>query len=137
MVHPSEVSPKIRVLFVDDSPDITAALGGCIDHEPDMESAGSLASADDLASEIRTRRADVVLIDMTMPGRKPLEALREVKKARVIVFSGRSDQEAIESAAEAGASGFLSKSAEVPVILAAVREVAGRNAGDTGFAVWR
>lgn len=55
------------------------------------------------------------------------------KASRVIVFSGRDDQDAIESAARAGARGFLSKDAEVPEMLRAIREVAR---GTIPFGVW-
>jgi len=131
----------IRVLCVDDSRDITSILGRCIDHEPDMESAGSLETADDLAAEVEKRRVDVVLLDMTMPGKDPLEALREVKMrakgARVIVFSGRDDPDALDSASEAGACGLLSKNAKATVILAAIRQMAESYAGDPPFGVWR
>lgn len=137
MTAHSDIVPKIRVLCVDDSRDITAMLGRCIEHEPDMECAGCLDTANDLASEVDQRRADVVIMDMKMPGKEPLEALRDVKDARVILFSGRDEEDAIERATEAGASGFLSKDAEIPVILGAIREVAGRRAGEAGFGVWR
>jgi DNA-binding NarL/FixJ family response regulator len=132
-------SRPIRVLCVDDSRDITATLGRCIAREPDMESVGSLHSADDLVRQVDERRADVVLLDMTMPGKDPLAALRDLRAhaaARVLVFSGRDDQEAVEMAAEAGASGFLSKDAKIPVMLDAIRQVARSGAGEMPFRVW-
>lgn len=137
--------PKIRVLCVDDSRDITTVLRQCLDREPDMECVGTLHSADDLVSQVSERRPDVVLLDMTMPGRNPLAVLRELggvaagnhRGVRVIVFSGRDDQEVVERAAEAGARGFLSKDAEVPQILGAIREAAQRTGNPVPFGVWR
>ena len=146
---------RIRVLCVDDSRDITASLGRCIDGEPDMESVGCLDTADDLSEEVEKRRPDVVLLDMKMPGRDPIAALRALtanaalhggpaggagrgrggsRATRVIVFSGRDDQDAEDKSAAAGACGFLSKGAQVPVILGAIREVAR---GHASFGVWR
>ena len=130
---PSAVSAKIRVLCVDDSPDITELIGRCIEREPDMESVGCLDTAEDLATEVERVRAAVVLVDMKMPGRDPLDAVREVRRARVIVYSGRDDPDAVDSAAKAGACGFLSKDAEVPVMLGAIREVAR---GGIPFGIW-
>ncbi|HYD00244.1 MAG TPA: response regulator transcription factor [Phycisphaerales bacterium] len=121
---------KIRVLCVDDHADIPEMLGRCIAAEDDMECAGALHTADNLAAEVRQTRADVVLLDMTMPGKDPLEALREVSVAaqsagrspRVIAYSGHDDSQSIERAMNAGACGYLSKDAEVTVVLAAIRD---------------
>ncbi|MBX3379992.1 MAG: response regulator transcription factor [Phycisphaeraceae bacterium] len=141
----------IRVLCVDDSADITAMLALCIEREADMESVGSLSAADDLLIEAKRSRADVVLLDVGMPGMDALEMLRKliainpprcgegdeteskVRPVRVIVFSGHSDQKTVDDAAKAGACGYLSKSVEIPVILEAIRQVAH---GEESFRVW-
>ena|ERR1043165_3540438 len=133
-------STKIRVLCVDDSEDIPEMMRRCIEHEPDMENAGSLNATGDLLAEVKRTRADIVLLDMNMPGEDPLEALREVAAAergggaegagaRVIAYSGRRDEAAVDRAAKAGAWGYVSKDAEIPRVLDAIREVAqGRTA---------
>jgi DNA-binding NarL/FixJ family response regulator len=135
-------SAKIRVLLVDDHEDISAVLARCISAEPDMESAGTLNRADELATEVARSRADVVLLDMTMPGRDPLTALRELAAAqggepsvRVIAYSGHDDRESIEKARSAGACGYLSKDAEITVLLQAIRDAAAGKApsGSTTF----
>lgn len=140
----------IRVLCIDDSRDITQLLGQCIEHQPDMKSVGSLSSANNLRAELEKSHPDVVLLDMSMPGDDPLVALRELTDAaragsganagggehravRVIVFSGRCDKDAVDLASNAGAWGFISKDAQIPVILEAIRVVA---AGNVAFGVW-
>lgn len=134
---------KIRVLCVDDSPDITTILGQCIGREPDMSSVGALCCADDLLMQVKKLRPDVVLLDLTMPGKDPLEVLgqlAEVQDAgelvRVIVFSGHDDQRVMKVASKAGACGFLSKHADVPVILDAIRGAAKWNKGTDKFMLW-
>ena len=122
------------MLFVDDHRVLAESLALCIELEPDMTCAGCLHTADHLAEEVEKLRPDVVLLDLMMPGKEPLEALREVKGTRVIVFSGRDDQETLASAAAAGASGFLSKGAEILVMLEAIRAVARE---DAAFRVWK
>jgi len=132
MQSSSPGTSKIRVLCVDDHADIPEMLGRCIAAEPDMECAGALHTADNLAAEVRQTGADVVLLDLTMPGKDPLEALREVaaassppgKPPRVIAYSGHDDSQSIERAMNAGACGYLSKDAEVHVVLAAIRDAA-------------
>lgn len=137
-------STKIRVLCVDDHTSLPEMLGLCIAAEPDMVSVGSLHTADDLTAEVERTNADVVLLDLSMPGKDPLDAVRELAAARrngvggrrsvggahVIAFSGRSDQRALTSAIEAGVKGYVSKIAEISSVLRAIREVAH---GNTAF----
>lgn len=141
------------MLCVDDSRDFTSILGRCIDGEPDMECVRCLDTADDLAAEVERRRPDVVPLDMKMPGREPMAALHEMTAGvtlhgelgggagswttRVVVFSGRDDQDAADTAADAGACGFLSKDAQVPVILGAIRAAARGKVEHIPFATWR
>lgn len=130
---------RIRVLCVDDNEDIPEMLSRCIAAESDMESAGWLHSADDLVAEVARSRAHVVLLDLGMPGRDPIAAVRELAASRpapaseagtgghgvrVIVYSGRSDQQELDRAINAGAWGYLSKGAEISIVLHAIREVA-------------
>lgn len=139
---PQSVPQPIRVLCVDDSGDVRDALSHCISMEPDMESVGSLDCADEVPDVVEKTHADVVLMDMRMPGKDPLDVIAELTSAesnkgrpvRVILFSGLNDSETIDAAFTAGANGFLSKSASIPTILDAIREVAKEEAT---FGVWR
>ncbi len=142
---------RVRVLCVDDNSDVAAVIGRCVALEPDMESAGSLPCADNVVAVVRETRADIVLMDMFMPGKDPLVAVRELVAAhppfcgappdpgvfrpvRVILFSGCDDAAVVDSAVDAGACGCLSKSASIAVILGAIRSVAS---GAAAFGVWR
>lgn len=119
---------NISVLCVDDSPQMTRLLERVIELEPDMTSVGSLLSADHLADEVQKRSPSIVLLDLTMPGRDPLEVVRELSlccpDTRVIVFSGHSDPEYEQAAVAHGAWGFVLKDGGVEPILDAIREVA-------------
>lgn len=130
-VHSGPAQPT-RVLCVDDNPDMTAAMRMLIDTEPRMECVGCLSSADRLVHELRRLRPDVVLLDATMPGKDPLQAISEIAAEfpaiRTIVLSGHDDPAFIERAGSAGARGCLSKRDEPGTILRAVREVAAGNA---------
>ena len=123
----NEAQP-IRVLCVDDSPQMTRLLERVIQLEPDMNSVGSLQSADDLASEVRRLAPNIVLLDLTMPGRDPLDVIRElsgcVPDTKVIVFSGHSDPEYEQAAISHGAWGFVLKDGGIEPIIEAIREVA-------------
>lgn len=117
----------VKVLCVDDNPDLGRLYRVVIDAQAGMECVGCLDSADGLVGEVRRTGAEVVLIDLTMPGKDPFEAIRElaaaVPSARAIVFSGLDDAATVDRAVEAGAWGYLSKSREIQDVVAAIRRV--------------
>ena len=118
----------IRVLIVEDSPDLAVLMGRMIQREPDLEEAGIVYSADGLAREVEGHLANVVLIDLTMPGTPPVRAIDELTRAqpacRVLAWSGYDDPQTITSAMEAGAHAYVSKSCGMSDIIAAIRKVA-------------
>lgn len=124
---------KIRVLLVDDNSEAAEMLGRCINHEPDMESAGWLTNADVLGEQAASRQADVVMLDLAMPGKDPLDALREMTsqsagesehRAQVIVYSGHKDEQTRQLAFAAGAWKFMDKGAPISDVLEAIRSSA-------------
>ncbi len=139
--HSASVSAtKIRVLCVDDSRDITEVLKMVIDAEPDMECVGCLASADNLIAEARRMSTTpsnssptplVMILDASMPGKNPLQAMRELAAAlpwvRTIIYSGHDDKAFTDLAFAAGARGCVSKCEDPIAITQAVREVAARS----------
>jgi DNA-binding NarL/FixJ family response regulator len=124
---PPMPTDTVKVLCVDDNPDLGRLYRVVIDAQPGMQCVGCLDAADDLAVEVERSRPDVLLIDLTMPGKDPLLAIRELSKShpetRAIVFSGLDDPATIDRAIEAGAWGYVSKSSEIQDVLAAIRRV--------------
>ncbi len=122
-------SSDIRVLCVDDSQDIATVLQMVVEAETGMCSVGLLNRADGLVDEAVRSSPDIVLLDLKMPGRNPLEALRDLSvrcpAVRVIVFSAFDDARAVEEATAAGAWGYLRKGCALPDIVQAIRSVAG------------
>jgi two-component system response regulator DegU len=118
----------IKVLCVDDSPDIVELLQVAINREAGMRSVGTLTDTDELASRLVEMNPDVVLLDLTMPGRNVIELIREARDScpdvRFIIFSGRSDQDLIDQAMGAGAWGYICKDRELSELVRAIREVA-------------
>lgn len=118
----------LRVLLADDSPDIVRVIECFIQNEPDMTVVGVLGSADGLLAAIIEAEPDVVILDLTMPGKPPLEAVREAcdahPQARALVCSGYDNPRDVESALDAGAWGFFSKHAGLEGITTMVRDVA-------------
>ncbi len=119
---------RTKVLCVDDSADIARLCQRIVDDEADMECVGLLSCADGLIEKVLQVRADVVLMDLTMPGKDPLMAIRELTVAapwcRVLGFSGYDDPARVESLVEAGAWGLVSKDSDPKRVTAAIRRVA-------------
>lgn len=122
-------SGKINVLVVDDAQDLTILYLNLINSEPDMACVGTLDSADGLTEEVDGKHVDVVLLDFTMAGKPPLEAIGELAesspKTRVLVFSGYDDPATLNKALDAGAWGLVSKHEDPMSVITAIRRVAG------------
>jgi DNA-binding NarL/FixJ family response regulator len=124
----SKAEQSTKVLCVDDSPDIGGLCRRLIDSEADMQCVGVLHTADGLVDHVEQVRPDVVLLDLTMPGKDPVDAIRELAISapwcRVLAFSGHDDDERLLSITEAGAWGLVSKGADPTQLTAAIRRVA-------------
>jgi len=119
---------KIKILFVDDSQDISELYDVAFNAEDDMEGLGFLLSADNLSEEVSKKNPDIVVLDLTMPGTDPLKALKDVSvkfpEVKVITFSGYNDPETVSRAMEAGASCHLSKDSDLDEMLKTIRKLA-------------
>jgi DNA-binding NarL/FixJ family response regulator len=120
---------RTRVLCVDDSPDVARMLERLLRDERDLESVGVLHSAEGIVDEVLGRRADVVVLDLTIPGCDTLAAIcalaGRAPACRVIAFSGYDDPETRADVARAGGWGLVSKHGEPRDILAAIRRAGG------------
>lgn len=121
------VATQIRVLCVDDHAFLTDGLAARINLEWDMTCVGCLSSAERLVEEATRLRADVVLLDLQMPGPDALEALAELKRdnerVQVIVLSAHVRDHYIDQALQTGATGYFSKSDSPDAIISGIRTV--------------
>jgi two-component system chemotaxis response regulator CheB len=91
--HRAEREPRerVRVVVVDDSPTVRAVLMRLIAAEPDLELAAAESSAEAALATLRRIEADVILLDLDMPGIGGLEAIPQMLKAadpaRILVVS--------------------------------------------------
>jgi len=126
---------RTRVLCVDDSPDLADMLARLVGASPDMINVGTLGSAERIVEEVILHRADVVVLDLTMPGPDPLAAIgllaKHAPKCRVIAFSGFDDPGTRQAVRCAGAWDLVSKRGEPNDIIVAIRRVAGQRGGPT------
>lgn len=117
------------MLCVDDNPLILESLGLKLSLIGGFDWLAPLSGVENFIMDVRASRPDVVLLDLDMPGRDPMEALAELTQtgtdAKVIIFTGHTRVSLFDSSIEAGAWGCLSKHADVSAIVAAIRRVAG------------
>jgi len=117
-------------MCVDDNQQVGEAIERAIvKAAPKMEWVGWVESADDLVMAVQRAEADVVLLDVDMPGRDSITALGELSAmpaplpTRVVMLSGHVRPDHINRAIEAGAWGYLSKNQTMEALLDAVRRV--------------
>jgi two-component system response regulator NreC len=126
----SSADARLRVLCVDDNTDFANLFANILCFEEDMTSAGTLTSADDLEAAVERHKAQVVLLDLTMPGRPPFEALASLARLRpdvaIVAFSGFDDDETRERVLKAGARGLISKSVDPHSVVATIRALCRR-----------
>ena len=115
----------IRVVVADDQHLIRRGLCAIIDAEADLRVVAEASDGSSAAREAATHRADVVLMDVQMPGVDGIEGVRLVHEsrpeARVLMLTMFDLDEYVFGALRAGASGFLLKTATPAELAAAVR----------------
>ncbi len=118
----------IRCLVVDDHPVLCKGLANALAGEEDIEVVGQATDAQEGMRIGRNRRPDVVVMDIQMPGMGGLECCAELRAfespPQVILYTAFDDASLLDQALEAGASGFVLKSAPTSDVVRAVRAVA-------------
>lgn len=122
----------VRVFVVDDQPLIRSGLRMVLGSQPDVEVVGESGDGADAVRRLTGPArvvADVVLVDVRMPGLDGIEVTRRLlaapggERLRVVVLTTFDVDEHAHAALRAGASGFLLKSAPPETLVAAVRTV--------------
>ncbi|MFE0253202.1 response regulator [Streptomyces sp. NPDC059010] len=124
----------IRVLLADDQALLRSAFRVLVDSEPDMEVVAEASDGAEAVLLAKEERADVVLMDIRMPGTDGLAATRMISAdptlahVRVVILTTFEVDDYVVQSLRAGASGFLGKGSEPDELLAAIRVAAGGEA---------
>lgn len=124
----------IRVVLADDQELIRAGFRVLIDTAPDLSVVGEASDGRSAIELLRSERADVVLMDIRMPGLDGLAATHEISSdndlagVKVIILTTFELDDYVIRALQAGASGFLDKGVSPDDLLAAIRTVAAGDA---------
>jgi len=118
---------KIKVMVVEDQPQILKSLLKLLNESPEVEVIASALSGEAALAELTRVRPDVILQDLGLPRMSGIEVTREVKTrwpgVEVLVFTVFDEEEKVIEAVKAGASGYLLKGASASKVVEAIREV--------------
>lgn len=128
----------LRVAIVEDDPHLRSEFTRLIEQAPDMTCACNCASAEEALPLLSagTPAADVVLMDINLPGISGIECTRRIRGGatppQVVMLTTFDDSTTVFDALKAGASGYLLKRSAPADILDAIRDVASGGAPMTG-----
>lgn len=123
----------VHILVVDDHVVVRSGLIALLDGKHDISVIGDAADGDEAIAKALELRPDVVLMDFSMPpGKDGLTATIELKKllpdTEVLILTMHDDDEYLFRAIQAGASGYILKSAPHEELITAIQSVAQGNA---------
>ena len=129
----------IRVLLADDHGVVRKGVRDFLEEEPDLEVVGEAVDGAQAVDMALALQPDVVVMDIKMPQLSGIEATKRIKAAapqvRVLALSAYDDDPYVWGLLEAGASGYVLKTAESRELISAIRAVAaGHSALDPQIA---
>ncbi len=118
----------IRILVVDDHAVVRHGLRQILAEAPEKFAVGEAAHANEAIRKIRAERWDMLLLDMNLPGKSGLDALKQIKsewpEMKVLAFSIDPEEHYALRVLRAGAAGYITKSSPPETLLCAIRRVA-------------
>jgi two-component system invasion response regulator UvrY len=123
------IPSMIRIIIADDHAIVRAGLKQFLAAEKDMVVTGEAADGMETLACVRKAECDVVLLDISMPGKNGIDTLRQLKRSRpdlpVLILSAYSEEQFAVSLLRAGANGYISKETASDQLVAAIRTVIG------------
>lgn len=122
------MSKPIRVLIADDHAIVRQGLRQILSDTPDLTVAGEADNGVEAVQMVRGGEWDVVLMDVSMPDRNGIDALKLIKKEYprlpVLILSMYPEEQYAIRALKAGAAGYLTKQSAPDLLVTAIRQVA-------------
>jgi DNA-binding NarL/FixJ family response regulator len=118
----------IRVIIVDDHAIVRQGLKRILSETPDMTVAGEAENGVEALKKIREGEWDVVLLDVSMPGRNGADTLKQIlsenRGGKVLILSMYPEDQYAVRLLKAGASGYMTKETAPEELVEAIRKVA-------------
>lgn len=120
---------SLKILIADDHPIVRQGLKQILASESDVVALGEAETAQKMLELSRKQHWDVVVLDITMPGRSGLDVLKELKHERpklpVLVLSAHPEDQYAVRVLKAGAAGYMTKERAPEELIKAIRKVLG------------
>ncbi|MDX9995513.1 MAG: response regulator transcription factor [Rhodocyclaceae bacterium] len=118
-----------RVLIADDHAILRAGIKHLLSEHPDITVAGEACNGQEVLARVRAEPWDVLVLDMTMPGKSGIELIKQLKqiapKLPILILSMHKEDVYAVRALKAGAAGYLCKDNAEDQLVAALRKVTG------------
>lgn len=118
---------RIRILIVDDHPVVRAGLTSMLGTQKEIEVIASASSGEEALESLEKTAADVILLDLRMPGLSGVKTIQEIRRSgplpRIIVLTSFETDEDIYRAIQAGAQGYLLKDTSLKEMIEAIKNV--------------
>ncbi|MGH7491392.1 MAG: response regulator [bacterium] len=118
----------IKVLIADDHPIVREGLKLIIRATPDITVAGEASNAQEVLDQVMLQDFQVVLLDISMPGRNGLDILKQLKSMKPglhhLILSTHPEEQYALRALKSGASGYLTKDKVPEELINAIRKAA-------------
>ena len=122
------MNEKLKVLLADDHAIIRDGLKQILADTADLVVAGEAANGIELMQRVHDQHWDVLVLDISMPGRSGLELIHLIKNEKpelpILVLSMHHEEQYAVRALHAGAQGYITKESDGEVLVAAIRRVA-------------
>ena len=119
----------ITVMLADDHTLLREGLRRLLEQAGDISVQGEAANGAEALKLLGQRAWDLLVLDMSMPGRNGVDLIRQIKSGHpdvpILVLTMHGEQQYAIQAIKAGASGFLTKDIAAEELVQAVRKVAG------------
>jgi DNA-binding NarL/FixJ family response regulator len=116
----------IKVLIADDHAVVREGVRQILSDTPDISVVAEARDGQEAIDKVRSETLDVVVLDITMPGKSGIEALTEIKRERpnlpVLILSVHSEEQYGPRILKAGASGYLPKDSLPDQLVQAIRK---------------
>lgn len=120
---------EIRILIADDHILIREGLKKILKNASDLRVVGEAQNSQEVLEQLKSTSVDIVVLDLSFPGRSGLEILNDLKKAYpklpVLILSMHPEERFATRAFKAGASGYLTKDCAAEELIYAIRRVVG------------
>ena len=123
----SPAQKKSRILIIDDHVMVREGVAEIIKHEPDLDVCGTATTADEGIEAVRKLKPDLILVDITLPGKNGVEFIKDVRAMnpdlRILVMSMHDESLYADRVLRAGGRGYIRKQEGGEKLIEALRRV--------------